>query len=282
MASAASASSSARASSSSTSTRSSHRGQCSAINSSVRIRSGRPWVIVDTMISLAPVRSASACSSLATRRRRRRCGSTASPGRSHVGVRGRVVRVQQGHPAPGADAEHGQPGRPGEVLGRLGVVGGQRAGRDDGVRLVERRRGPERLPVQLHGFDHARQVEVVGEGERQAELPGELRRVPARAEQHDLRARRRDRRRPEPRPRRRARRARRRAGPSGRAGRGGSPRRRGRQASGAARPPSPGRCRGPARCRGRCARGAAPRAWRTARRRRAGRGWAASRRPTRP
>ena len=33
-----------------------HRGQCSAINSSVRIRSGRPWVIVDTMISLAPVR----------------------------------------------------------------------------------------------------------------------------------------------------------------------------------------------------------------------------------
>ena len=53
--------------------------------------------------------------------------------------------------------------------------------------------GRNALPVQLECLQGAAGVEVVREGERQPEDAGELRAVTARAEQEDLRARRRHR-----------------------------------------------------------------------------------------
>ena len=61
--------------------------------------------------------------------------------------------------------------------------------------------GRKRSRYSAHASSDAAGVEVVGEAEPEAELAGELGRVAARAEQHDLRARRRRRRGPEARPR---------------------------------------------------------------------------------
>ena len=82
---------------------------------------------------------------------------------------------RQGHQLAGG----GEPGR--LVVG----VGGQDVGGDDGVGLLEHGRGHEVLAVEVEGQQRAAGVEVVREGEGQAELPGQLGAVVAGAEQHD-------------------------------------------------------------------------------------------------
>ena len=88
---------------------------------------------------------------------------------------GGFVGRQEGDRSAGADAEHGEPTRTSEVLRLLGAVGGEHAGRDDGVRGVERRRWSEALAVPGDRLQRATEVEVVGEGEAEPELPGHSR-----------------------------------------------------------------------------------------------------------
>ena len=250
-------------------------GQCSASSSSVRMRSGRPYVIVEIISSAAcgllgqlhqPGDGAGAVVDDAVRRHR--------PGDVDVGVHGRLVGRQQRR-AGGSCGCRGSARRAGPA--RCSACSASSAASTPAVTIVygsaSSGDGRNALAVQLAGLERRRRhVEVVGEPEAEAELAGDLGRVAARAEQHDLRARRRRRRGPEPRPRALldalvAEQAHQVEEVAGEVLGAEHVRRRG-----AARRPSPDRCRAPGRCRGRRGRGAAPRAWRTARRRRAARG----------
>ncbi len=79
----------------------------------------------------------------------------------------------QARPA-GAQPQHGQRARAHLAQRLLLVLGGERLHADLRVRPVEDRRGAEGLAVEVEGGDGVGGREVVGEGERQPERPGEL------------------------------------------------------------------------------------------------------------
>ena len=237
--------------------------------------------------SSAPVRSTRAASSSTarsavvatwvpgTRAKKSAAGGRVQRGELARGVLGGDDRPErppgaqrQGHDAAGAR----------QVVRLVVGVGDEHGRRDHEPRGVEHGRRPERAAVGVGGLQRVAGVEVVGVAERQAERPGQLgaERAGARA------ARPAGSRSPTgsrtagwPAATGRGRAAAARAGRGRRSPRPGSRRHPGPRPCAAGRPRSSGRRRVRGRCRGRCGRGAAPRASRTARRRRASGGWAA-------